>query len=159
MSKINVLYDHQTFSVQDYGGISKCFTMYAKEFSDSFLNINAHIGARFSGNHHYKEAFPGSFISIPKIPGSIRLKLFLNRLAMSFDSFKPDVIHPTFYFKKDLPMDDSIPMVNTVHDMTPELYPEKFLKGNPHSAKREYCNKSRFVVCVSKKTKEDLTKS
>lgn len=154
--RLKVLYDHQIFSVQDFGGISKCFAMYAKEFTDISLNVDACINAKFSGNHHLGEFFPGSFHKVSEFPGSIRTKLLLNRASSMFRSHKMDIFHPTFYFDWGLPREGGIPMVATVHDMIPEIFPEMFPGGNPHLAKKDYVKRASMVVCVSERTRQDL---
>ena len=47
-------------------------------------------------------------------------------------------------------------MVVTVYDMTPELFPDLFPKGNPHLRKREYVQRATLVLCISESTRRDL---
>jgi glycosyltransferase involved in cell wall biosynthesis len=48
------------------------------------------------------------------------------------------------------------PRVVTMHDMTPELFPELFKLGNPHFAKREYCERADAIIAVSENTAADM---
>jgi glycosyltransferase involved in cell wall biosynthesis len=47
-------------------------------------------------------------------------------------------------------------MVVTVYDMTPELFPDLFPRGNPHLQKREYVRRATLVLCISESTRRDL---
>ena len=68
-----------------------------------------------------------------------------------------DLIHHTYYQPEYL-KPHAPPMVVTVHDMIPELFPDLFPKGNPHQWKQEYVRRARVVLCVSENTRRDLVR-
>jgi glycosyltransferase involved in cell wall biosynthesis len=66
-----------------------------------------------------------------------------------------DIYHNTYYkapafFPKDLPM------VLTIHDFTPEIFPFFFPDGNPHLKKDRLIPKADLIFCVSKTTRDNL---
>lgn len=66
-----------------------------------------------------------------------------------------DILHSTFYDPAWLPDRHSVPFVVTVHDMIPELFPERV---NPaaHLAKREYVHRADLILVNSECTRRDL---
>lgn len=66
-----------------------------------------------------------------------------------------DVMHHTFSHGAYLRLWDG-PRVSTVFDMTPELFPSYFKLGNPHFAKRRYCEVSDAVISISENTAADM---
>ena len=66
-----------------------------------------------------------------------------------------DILHHTFTQAAYL-RDWRGPRVVTVHDMTPELFPEYFVLGNPHLAKRRYAEAADAVMCDSRSTAVDM---
>jgi glycosyltransferase involved in cell wall biosynthesis len=67
-----------------------------------------------------------------------------------------DVVHRTFYRSGYLSRGSRPPMVVTVYDMTPEIFPELFPRGNPHRMKKEYVRRAQMVLCISESTRRDL---
>ncbi len=69
---------------------------------------------------------------------------------------RADLTHRTFYLADYLRQGPSVPMVVTVYDMIPELFPDLFPRGNPHMHKREYVRRASMVLCISESTRQDL---
>ena len=94
-----------------------------------------------------------------KVPGGSRRRVLrlANRAARLTRKDGADLDHPTYYGSAALaPESADWPMVVTIHDMTPELFPELFPKGNPHVGKRQYVESADVVLCVSENTRKDL---
>ena len=112
---MKILLDHQIFSSQTVGGISRYHIEYLKK-----IRAEYEIPVFFSNNLYLKELkqvkgfFPGT-----RFRGKERLLELINRQktisALREGDF--DVFHPTFYSSSTLPHLKNRPMVLTVHDM------------------------------------------
>lgn len=66
-----------------------------------------------------------------------------------------DIFHNTYYQRNRFYPKD-IPMALTIHDFTPELFPEYFPEGNPHLDKSYLIEKADVIFCVSQTTRNHL---
>lgn len=172
---MKILYDHQAFDMQRFGGVSNCFVQLLSHFPDgveydiSLLECdNVHL--RGSGLIDVKPASlsPDHFILRKHFLGQGVLygwysKLFpaktsygRNRLC-SIEKLKQgdfDVFHPTFFDPYFLSFLNGKPYVLTVHDMIPELFSSK--KDAQVINKPLLCQKAAHIIAVSEKTKQDL---
>lgn len=171
---MKVLYDHQAFDMQHYGGVSNCFVQLISYFPQG---VAYDISLLECDNFHLRDS---GLIDVP--PKSFPPEKFLlnrhflgqgilygwyskifpsktsngrNRLY-SIEKLKQgdfDVFHPTFFDPYFLPCLNGKPFVLTVHDMIPELfYPNDFqVKVKPL-----LCQKAAHIVAVSERTKQDL---
>src|SRR5436305_1222425 len=98
---MKILYDHQTFSIQEYGGISRIYTELLKHANAS-QNIQTDISLLFSNNAYLKEVegkkIP-SFFPKSHFPYKPQLLYKLNNLYSCYELKKRyfDVFHPTYY--------------------------------------------------------------
>jgi glycosyltransferase involved in cell wall biosynthesis len=155
---INVIYDHQIFSVQEYGGISRYFYELAKrvnsseDFSASVvapLHVNRYLGAGGAGVKG---------IRIPSLRRGVRaLEAANHRIGSTLSRMsRPDVFHETYYPENSSAPKDC-PVVVTVHDMIPERLSEVFGKNDKTSVrKRAAVERADRVICVSESTRRDL---
>lgn len=157
-STVTVLFDHQIFSMQKFGGISNCFAMNIREFADKDLGISPRFGWRFSNCAHLEnDCFAGHAIRFPSRRYIRNVFIASNRWVSTRMKSGVDVVHHTYYLDRDLPCRSENAVVSTVHDMTPEIMEKLFAeRGNPHRAKRQYCDLSHKIVCVSENTRRDL---
>lgn len=171
---MKVLYDHQAFDMQHYGGVSNCFVQLISNFPQG---VAYDISLLECDNFHLRDS---GLIDVP--PKSFPPEKFLlnrhflgqgilygwyskmfpsktsngrNRLY-SVEKLKQgdfDVFHPTFFDPYFLPFLNGKPFVLTVHDMIPELFsPNDFqVKVKPL-----LCQKAAHIVAVSERTKQDL---
>lgn len=160
---MKVLYDHQIFSLQKFGGISKYFCELLKNFpaADTFI-----LSVMLSNNHHLQEEatrIKKTIISLPNynLPGENKLNrliYFINKNYSKrlFSKGNYDLLHPTFYDNYFLELIKK-PYVITVHDLTVYKYKESFMKRDPyrHLMERTIKNASR-VIAISDNTKKDL---
>jgi glycosyltransferase involved in cell wall biosynthesis len=153
---VRVRYDDQIFVTLRVGGIARYFVELIRQFSDHpELDVMVQRGWRWTRNEHALDARLGERLSMPG--GSRRRVLAAaNRAAGVVPTLAPDVIHPTYYGPAGLARAGAAPLVVTVHDMTPELFPGLFPSGNPHERKREYVRRAAAVLCVSENTRTDL---
>ena len=125
---MKIALDHQIFSSQKYGGISR----YHIQLGEALLKMGENIAA-FSPLHKnvYLHNHPlmekGRFINwVP--PKTTRLIKWYNNLISRkrIKQWSPDIIHETYYSPNPIG-GYGTPTVITVHDMIHELYPDYYL--------------------------------
>jgi glycosyltransferase involved in cell wall biosynthesis len=154
---IRVQYDHQIFSMQKYGGISRYFAN-LQQAIDHSTEFHQHNGVLFSRNHYLKS--PGL------LPAPTGNRLFktdrkiykwnkrYSRLSLKFNNY--DVFHPTYYDPYFLEY-NSKPVVLTVHDMIHELFPEYFSADDIYAGYKKRCiTTADHLIAISECTKKDL---
>lgn len=155
---INVLFDHQTFSMQSYGGISRYFA-----------NIHTAIGQRtdvtssisvLKSKNHYIRDFPAPLnnfigdILLKKDKRASKWNKAYSKYCIKKNDY--DVLHPTYYNPYFLKYTKK-PYVITVHDMIHELYPEFFEPGDVFVKYKRLCvENAAHIIAISSSTKEDL---
>lgn len=158
---MKVLFDHQTFSIQRYGGISRYFVNL-----DTGLNaipdVRSEIAVLYSENEYLK-TYPVPFNN------KIGKKLFaghFNRIyrwnrrycELKLRSNNFDVFHPTYYdpyFIAGLKK----PFVLTVHDMIHELLPNQFPDNDKVVAQKQaMITGANAIIAISDYTKNDIIK-
>lgn len=157
--EITVLFDHQAFEMQKFGGISRYFYELIGN-----LPVHSELSLRLTTNHYLQEGNCSSFqgLHIPERPykwfkgiikqwnreGSIK-KLH----QADYDLFHPTYYHP--YFLDKLPSDK--PYVITVHDMNHELFSTSIGRAEQmKNWKRETILKASRIIAISEQTKADL---
>lgn len=178
---MKVLYDHQAFTFQRFGGVSKCF---CELISNMPADISTEIAVKESENVHLIESHLCPLIKMPKLNHSKWKKMFpfkgsgtiyriLMRLGListsetvnkhyAIQKLKEqdfDVCHPTFFDSYFLNYIGNKPWVITVHDMMPELFPDYFNQNDEQILfKRKNLSKASAIVAVSEQTKKDIVR-
>ncbi len=163
---MRILFDHQVFSWQTYGGISRYFAEQLRELQE--LGESVFLPGHFYSENVYLKEFPQF-----QRPSLTRFsfkgkKILQNRLGRrasirAIDQLNPDVFHPTYfdpYFLKALEK-RRIPFVLTVHDMIHEIYGHGSrsvfsLDAQVVEHKRLLLEKAAAVIAVSENTRRDL---
>jgi glycosyltransferase involved in cell wall biosynthesis len=156
---MRIAFDHQIFSHQRYGGISRYFARLAEELNA--LGHETRVFAPLHFNYHLAHlpatVCSGRFIQNPQ-RGLRRVAAFGGRHVggMQLSRWKPDVIHETYFDKRAFGV-GRIPAVLTVYDMIHELFPDQFALGDPTSRlKREAVRRADHIICISHNTARDL---
>ena len=152
---MKVRFDDQIFTTQVRGGISRYFVELIREFTESpELGVQPQLGWRWTRNAHALEAGLGRPL---RVPGGSRGRVlrWANR-TIKVRQPDADIEHHTYFRAGYLSRGTTPPMVVTVYDMTPELFPDLFPRGNPHADKREYLRRATLVLCISESTRRDL---
>lgn len=155
---MKILYDHQIFGMQKFGGISRYFA----ELFDVFQKDETISVSLLISENNYAKQLPTFYFNIK---GSNSLKFFkylcqiINELktlsALLFHRW--DIFHPTYYNPYFLKLFPRIPYVVTVHDMIHEKFPKKFHRRDFTSKwKREIVENAKKIIAVSESTKKDL---
>ncbi len=152
---MRVRYDDQIFTTQRRGGISRYFVELIREFTQSpELGVQPQLGWRWTRNAHALEAGLGKPLRV--LGGSRGRTLRWANRMINVRLPDADITHHTYYRAGYLSSRSAPPSVVTVYDMTPELFPDLFPKGNPHLRKREYVGRATLVLCISESTQRDL---
>lgn len=159
---MKILIDHQTFSMQKYGGISRYFAN-LNHGLNATPGISSSIATLYSENEYLSNEpfFLKNAIGSRLFAGKKDRMYKWNRRFSRWNVRKGnyDVFHPTYldpYFIKYIKK----PFVVTVHDMIYELYPELF----DHTAqdiinrKKLLIEKASAVIAISEHTKSDIIK-
>lgn len=169
---MTILYDHQAFQMQEYGGISK---VYCEMIPLLKKYCNCNISVKYSNNQylHNTHIVKGiKYLKKYNIPFLSKLSLyqtdFVQRIVynknrnktISIRSLKKqqfDVFEPTFFDPYFLDYLNGKPFVLQIHDMIPELFPMYFEKQHPQIInKRILSPLAAHIHTPSQKTKDDL---
>ena len=158
---MKIAYDHQTFTLQDYGGISRYF-FELLNYLHRTGRANFDLWVRFS-NNLYLEGSPFSdhrrFCPGRSFRGKVRLVDRLNRprsrrglAAQAFDLFHPTYFDP--YFLGPL---GRKPFVLTIHDMVHEHFPGLFTRQAMTPVwKKAVAPGAARILADSQNTKNDI---
>jgi len=160
---MKVLYDHQIFTSQVYGGISRYFFELLKHFKDDG-EVECELYIRYSNNHYLKELnhLPyKTFFENYSFRGKDRLLNILNKKVSKKAIYEGnyDIFHPTYYDPYFLDFLNSKPFVLTIYDMIHEIYPEMFSsKDETSKRKKLLAQKATRIIAISENTKKDIIK-
>lgn len=155
----NVFIDHQKFSTQKYGGISRYFANIIQGIKCTD-NIRYKLGVMHAKNHYIQNEpllIKGN-LSDMVLNRNERYDYRLNELYCKrlLEKNDFDVFHPTYYdtyYIRQLKK----PLVITIHDMTYERLPEYFWAQDPLTRqKRENILRADAIITISKTTRKDL---
>ena len=173
---MRVLYDHQAFTIQNYGGVSRSFVELYKHLPKE---VEARILVHESDNVYLRDAIAvhpkgyyfNHFICPWHFPGKYRLHMFADKFRKhkyypefntnyvfeELDKGDFDIFHPTYYSDYFLPHLNGKPFVLTIHDMIPELYPQYYNHDNIQIAmKKKLAPIAEAIIAVSDNTKQDI---
>jgi glycosyltransferase involved in cell wall biosynthesis len=157
---MNILFDHQVFSRQPYGGISRYFYEIANHIA-GMEGQEVEICAPLYVNEYFRNdcRVRPRGIKIPHLRGPGRIVSAVN-LAVSRLLIKPrrkvDIFHETYYSMADC-CPRSAKRVITCHDMIYEKFPEIFPQGDiTQRIKAKVLRRADHVICVSENTRRDL---
>lgn len=156
---MKALFDHQIFSWQTYGGISRYFYEVSKYLSEEVSN-QVEIFSPLYVNRYLTSQSRVRVRGIQFRRGGRAILHFNNMLAKSF--LKPrrdiDLFHETYYTSEDH-CPRSAKRVITVHDMIHELFADQFSsKDKTKHVKAESIRRADHIICVSESTQRDLVK-
>ena len=159
---MNIIYDFQAFSFQEYGGISNYFYQLLSNISKIEEN-NVDIIIRYSNNNYLEELgypdivkiFPGSrFKGRNEIIKRLNQRYFRKSIKKNKKIY---LFHPTYYDPYFLKIIPDIPFVLTIHDMTHELYPGSFSRFDyTIRNKKILAGKAERIIAMSESTKRDI---
>lgn len=181
---MEVLYDHQAFQMQNHGGVSRGFAEVISRLSQN--GVSWDIAIKDSKNVYLKESLAdiklsGKFLTLStfckdhSFPGRGRLYKILDKYKLIRNSFEVnqkyalskikegnyDVFHPTFfdtYFLREVNFISNKPIVLTIHDMIPELFPGEYVGSTQAHDKKKLIKFATNVIVPTNNTKKDVVR-
>lgn len=158
---MNIVFDHQIFCLQKYGGISRYFFELANHIS-RFHEDQVEIFAPFHLNAYLSEgklAFHKGR-AIPSMNGVGRYTTWAADTALAYLSLKTrlnvDILHET-YFSAAGYCPSGAKRIVTVHDMVHEIFRDQFpSRDRLRKMKARAVKRADHVICVSENTRRDL---
>ncbi|PQA58620.1 glycosyltransferase family 4 protein [Siphonobacter curvatus] len=154
-----IFIDHQKFTTQKYGGISRYFATILEGIRHT-ADMQYQLGVLHTKNHYLHEEplrLKGPLYDrlLSKNPNyDYQLNQYYCKQLLKKNAF--DVFHPTYYDPYFLPYLKK-PLVVTIHDMTYERMPEYFWARDPLTQqKRLNIERADAIIAISETTKKDL---
>lgn len=160
---MKILYDHQCFTQQQYGGVSRYHYQLIKELSQ-LQNVEVNLSLKYSNNDYIiedenfgvKKFFPNKKFYFKRT-----ILDYINRISTNSTLKKSDfdIFHPTYYNPYFLKHINNKPFIITAHDTIQETFPtignliDKTLKH-----KKITLAKAHLIIANSHNTKNDLIK-
>ena len=166
-----VLFDHQIFESQSWGGISKVYcdrTPFLKQYCHCIISVKA------SNNQSLKEGglvktlkpikktnsffFTKHYFPLHRTITHILNHSFQNKFNTIQQLYKGsfDIFEPTYYDPYFLKYIGNKSFVLEIHDMVPELLPQYYRDGGLVSNKRLLIERATHIHTPSEKTKNDI---
>jgi glycosyltransferase involved in cell wall biosynthesis len=159
---MNVVFDGQIFSFQEYGGISRYYCELIKQFS-AMEGVEPSLIIKYSNSHYLPELdfiHAKHFFPARRFKGRNEIIKLLNRnyVRRNFQvQSQSDVFHPTYYDPYFLNLLGDIPFVLTIYDMSHELYPHLFSRFDfTAKNKKKVSAKASRIIAISEHTKKDI---
>lgn len=155
---MNLIYDYQIFTGQEYGGISRYFY---ELINQSKEDIDVKVTGYFSNNYYLNKTNhkKRNFFKEITFKGKYRILDFINK-QNSIKTLKTndfDIFHPTYYNPYFLKYIKDKPLVITVHDMIHEKFPDFFSKNDKSIIwKKEIIHRANKIIAISENTKNDI---
>jgi glycosyltransferase involved in cell wall biosynthesis len=156
---VRIIYDHQIFGWQEYGGVSRYFVEIAKRLQASdeyeveilsplFVNQYLKNDPTLRVRGRYVHQLPKATQIIQVINAGLVRRMLHNN--------PPDIVHETYYLDRRLAPSRTKTVV-TVYDMTHEKFPHFFHSLDKTSeTKRVAVERADHVICISESTRSDL---
>lgn len=139
---MKISYDSFVFRMQKYGGISRYFQNLICGFQEHpQLDIQVSM---FEGIPSEWE----SRINLSESSTSSKIRRIKRRLFSAQGSSLGSALHLTYYSNPLRTIEDT-ELILTLHDFSPEDYPDYFPSGNPHLQKLALMGKADKLICVS----------
>ena len=169
---MRILFDHQIFWQQHYGGISRYYVELIERLRH-YPGVDPRISMWYSQNAHLTSSsliVDGLAPSRPLSYGAVRLAKGMTGRDLagqlhercSIRALKKgdyDLFHPTYYAPYFLEHLGGRPFIITVYDMIHELFPQMFGKNDPTSErKKTLVDQADRLIAISDSTKNDLVR-
>ena len=159
-TSVKVIYDTQTFDIQQFGGISRYFYEIIRNLRATGDDVR--LPMLFSKNHYLsRHDVTSHFSAMPMGFYKCFKGVFkgLNRrhtlAAMRCGGY--DVFHPTYYDPFFLDGLGGKPFVLTIHDMIHEKFPQYFSPTDPTAARKALlASQAARIIAISDNTRRDI---
>jgi glycosyltransferase involved in cell wall biosynthesis len=157
---MKILFDHQIFYMQQYGGISRYFYEIANRIAEAEGN-KVEIFAPLYVNEYFRNdcMVRPQGIKIPLLPRSGRVMAAVNTAISQLrvrSRGDVDIYHETYYSMADC-CPRKAKRVITVYDMIHEKFAESFpQRDRTREIKAHAIRRADHVICISENTRRDL---
>lgn len=157
-----IFYDHQIFTFQRYGGISRYFyelINLLKNNEDTVIETPFILSNNYYISNNKKNIRHINFLPHQEFRGKNRLMSIFNKRSsiINFKKQKFDIFHPTYYDPYFLKYIGNKPFILTVHDMIHEKFSEMFDRSDKTSIQKKILiQKANKIIAISNNTKKDL---
>lgn len=155
---MNIIYTHDIFTSQKFGGISRYFSELIKRVSLEAINVQVLAGLY---NNEYIRGLPGvKGFKVPSINHTGFIRQNISEVYQQFmlrNSTADTIIHQTYYLQPYVKCKGK--RIVTVYDMVHELFPQCLPAGKATSRlKRLCCERTDKIIAISHSTKNDLVR-
>jgi glycosyltransferase involved in cell wall biosynthesis len=154
---LKVAFDHQIFSAQRYGGVSRYFVELASKLPNDIVSDVSIVAPVHINNYLATDSASsftrGRYLGVD-FKGVERVVGLINRLAapLAWSGINVDIVHETYYTMR--PVGRGHRRVVTVYDMVHELFmPES---KEAIASKRAAIDRADHIICISENTRRDL---
>lgn len=157
---MKILYDHQIFTLQNYGGISRYFAALMEHYHRK-RKPDFDLSLRYSNSSYLKNSITPykTFFKNFNSPSKTKIMFLLNKMV-SYKSLRMnnyDIFHPTYYDPYFIDHIKSKPFILTIYDMIHEIYKQQLPASNKASYyKKLLAHKADKILTISKNTKKDI---
>ena len=156
---MQLVFDHQVFSLQQHGGASRYFCEVAERLA-AYDGCDVTVLAPVHTNAHLAKLPPAIVVGrrVPPIRYTARLREVLNGVLARgwLAGARPDVVHETYFARRSVAPRRAAKVV-TVFDMIHERFPEYFSPSDATPAnKLAAVRRADRVICISESTRRDL---
>lgn len=156
---MKIAFDHQTFTYQSYGGISRYYTILANELLRKDQEVKIFAGLH---RNNYASDLPENLVKGIKLnkypPKASRVFHWLNHGFSQIQTkvWQPDIIHETYYSALPTLRTKAV-RITTVHDMIHELISDQFSPSDKTTQwKKKTFERVDHIISISHNTKRDL---
>lgn len=160
---MKVLYDHQMFMIQNRGGISRYFAELARGMGGIAgvePVVYGGLPCRDGLLHDESKNLGAKVLAlyVPNIPRTTNLRRAgaSSIFPLVMKVVDPDVFHPTYFEPNLVGRSRRTALVSTVHDMINERFRDQPGRERLERAKKSLVGASDRIICVSRKTADDL---
>jgi glycosyltransferase involved in cell wall biosynthesis len=155
---MRILYDHQAFTIQEYGGISRYFYELVRHFR-AVPGLKISSSLLFSNNEYIKRNKVVDSISFFRGINFQRMTEVMNLLneVKSLTEYKSDnfdIFHPTYYDPYFLKVKNKKPIIITFHDLIHEKFKQYDHRSLAH--KKSVLSRADKIITISNNSKIDL---
>ncbi len=148
-----IFYDHETFSMQCCGGISRYFFELIRRMPA--LGFAPHLFVGLTSNMYVRETSLARGLYVPPFRFSRRIRTKINPILQMpyLARFRGGILHKTYY-SKELWRNPSTKVVITIYDMITERFPT--LHPETTRRKRYWSERADHIITISNSTRSDL---
>lgn len=156
---MKIFFDHQAFTLQNYGGISRYFCELISGINKE-ESEEAHLSLLWSNNVHLEE-YRLSKLEYP-FQGKHRILQKSNNIFNTVEATlsKYDIYHATYFSNFLEKANRNKPLITTFYDMTYERLSHKFSDLSQDQSisdnKRKIAQKASHLIAISESTKKDM---